>query len=310
MNERAGREFAMHRPAATGRRVDGSTVTIACATRRAWAPPPIRPAISRRLTLRASEGRPAASRQKHLDVCGERRSCFQSRVLRLTKTPSESFRMVETPLGRLTMGNIMGRLGAAINEHDLDAFVSLFATDYQSDQPAHPMRSFSGAEKVRENWSSVFAGIRDLKAELLASATSGDGVELGEWYWHGTHLDRSPSRSAASSCLVFAARRSSGAVCIWSRSNKTAPTSTKWCARRIGRRSRASAPTPCTRVRAIVGHDGHTRHAASRAAYDHRRRGPHTLKRPNSSIVRLADSAFRGGDRGLDDEIGESDPSS
>jgi ketosteroid isomerase-like protein len=92
----------------------------------------------------------------------------------------------------MTMGNIMTRLGAAINDHDLDAFVSLFATDYQSDQPAHPMRSFSGADKVRENWSSVFAGIHDLKAELLTSATTGDGMELGEWHWHGTHLDGSP----------------------------------------------------------------------------------------------------------------------
>ena len=45
---------------------------------------------------------------------------------------------------------------------------------------------------MRENWSSVFAGIRDLKAELLASATTGDGTELGEWYWHGTHLDGAP----------------------------------------------------------------------------------------------------------------------
>ena len=46
----------------------------------------------------------------------------------------------------MTMGNIMARLGAAITDHDLDAFVSLFATDYQSDQPAHPMRTFSGAD--------------------------------------------------------------------------------------------------------------------------------------------------------------------
>jgi hypothetical protein len=99
--------------------------------------------------------------------------------------------MVETPIGGGTMVNIMERLGAALNDHDLDAFVSLFATDYQSDQPAHPTRSFSGADKVRENWSSVFAGIRDLKAELLTSATAGEGVELGEWYWHGTYLDGS-----------------------------------------------------------------------------------------------------------------------
>ena len=110
------------------------------------------------------------------------------------------------------MGNIMARLGAAINEHDLDAFVSLFATDYQSDQPAHPMRSFSGADKVRENWSSVFAGIRDLKAELLASATTGDGMELGEWYWHGTHLDESPF--AMGGVIVLGVR---GEEIIWGR---------------------------------------------------------------------------------------------
>jgi hypothetical protein len=112
----------------------------------------------------------------------------------------------------MTMGNIMARLGAAINDHDLDAFVSLFATDYQSDQPAHPMRSFSGADKVRENWSSVFAGIPDLTAELMTSATTGDGMELGEWYWHGTHLDGSPF--AMRGVIVLGLR---GEEIIWGR---------------------------------------------------------------------------------------------
>ena len=58
------------------------------------------------------------------------------------------------------MGNAMASLCAAINDHDLDAFVACFADDYRSEQPAHPSRSFRGADKVRENWVSVFAGIR------------------------------------------------------------------------------------------------------------------------------------------------------
>jgi ketosteroid isomerase-like protein len=89
------------------------------------------------------------------------------------------------------MSNVMARLGAAMNAHDLDAFVALFATDYRSDQPAHPARSFRGADQVRENWTAVFAGIPDLTAELITSATAGDGVEVGEWHWHGRHLDGS-----------------------------------------------------------------------------------------------------------------------
>jgi ketosteroid isomerase-like protein len=89
------------------------------------------------------------------------------------------------------VGNAMASLGAAINDHDLDAFVACFADDYRSEQPAHPSRSFRGADKVRENWVSVFAGIPDLRADLLSSATTTDGVEVGEWHWHGTHVDGS-----------------------------------------------------------------------------------------------------------------------
>ncbi len=89
------------------------------------------------------------------------------------------------------MGDAMARVGTAINDHDLDAFVALFAPDYRSEQPAHPNRSFRGADKVRENWASVFAGIPDLSAELMTSATTRDGVEVGEWHWRGTHVDGS-----------------------------------------------------------------------------------------------------------------------
>jgi hypothetical protein len=93
------------------------------------------------------------------------------------------------------MSSVMPRLGDAINAHDLDAFVALFASEYRSEQPAHPARSFEGAAQVRENWSAVFAGIPDLQADLLTTANDGSGVELGEWHWHGTHVDGSSFES-------------------------------------------------------------------------------------------------------------------
>jgi hypothetical protein len=78
---------------------------------------------------------------------------------------------------------------AALNAHDLDAFVGCFASDYRSEQPAHPNRAFEGREKVRENWTNVFAGIPDFQAELLTSGTHEENVEIGEWLWRGTHTD-------------------------------------------------------------------------------------------------------------------------
>ena len=91
------------------------------------------------------------------------------------------------------MGEVVtNRLLAAMNAHDLDAFVACFAPNYRSEQPAHPSRAFDGSDKVRENWTSVFAGVPDFNAELLLSATTDGGVEIGEWRWSGTHTDGSP----------------------------------------------------------------------------------------------------------------------
>ncbi len=90
------------------------------------------------------------------------------------------------------MADVMNRVLAALNAHDLDAFVGCFASDYRSEQPAHPSRAFDGREKVRENWTNVFAGVPDFQAELLTSGTVAEGVEIGEWHWRGTHLDGAP----------------------------------------------------------------------------------------------------------------------
>jgi hypothetical protein len=90
------------------------------------------------------------------------------------------------------MGKVINRLLAAMNAHDLDAFVACFARDYRSEQPAHPGRAFEGSDKVRENWMNVFSGVPDFNAELLLSATTNDDVEIGEWLWRGTHTDGAP----------------------------------------------------------------------------------------------------------------------
>jgi hypothetical protein len=83
---------------------------------------------------------------------------------------------------------IAERLEAAMNAHDIDAFVSLFAPDYDSVQPAHPDRAFVGAEQVRTNWTEVFAGVPDFRAELIRATTDGD-TEWSEWHWSGTGLE-------------------------------------------------------------------------------------------------------------------------
>ena len=81
-------------------------------------------------------------------------------------------------------------LAEAMNAHDIDAFVSLFATDYDSRQPAHPDRAFVGRDQVRANWSNVFSGVPDFRADLLATAVEGDTL-WSEWRWRGTHQDGS-----------------------------------------------------------------------------------------------------------------------
>jgi ketosteroid isomerase-like protein len=84
-----------------------------------------------------------------------------------------------------TAGAVIERLLAAINGHDLDAFVECFAIDYQSEQPLHPDRVFTGRDQVRKNWSKIFSGIPDIEADMLRVAVAGDTV-WSEWHWHGT----------------------------------------------------------------------------------------------------------------------------
>jgi hypothetical protein len=85
---------------------------------------------------------------------------------------------------------LLDRLTEAQNSHDAVRVASFFSDDYQSDQPAHPDRAFTGRAQVLENWTAVFAGVPDFRAELLASCRDGD-AEWGEVEWRGHHTDGS-----------------------------------------------------------------------------------------------------------------------
>jgi ketosteroid isomerase-like protein len=85
-------------------------------------------------------------------------------------------------------GLVVERLNAAMNVHDIDAFVACFADDYESEQPAHPDRAFRGRDQVRENWSAIFEGVPDFESELIGAAATGE-TEWSEWRWRGTQSD-------------------------------------------------------------------------------------------------------------------------
>jgi ketosteroid isomerase-like protein len=98
---------------------------------------------------------------------------------------------------------LVARLNAAMNRHDLAAFVACFDPDYESEQPAHPDRQFRGVSQVERNWAAMFAGLPDFHATLVGSAGAADSVWV-EWRWRGTRADA--SRLEMCGVCIFAVR--------------------------------------------------------------------------------------------------------
>src|ERR1051325_11909106 len=69
---------------------------------------------------------------------------------------THSSRNMEVGVGTVSA---VQRLIEAINDHDLERMVSCFASGYVNETPAHPLRSFTGNEQVRTNWSQIFASV-------------------------------------------------------------------------------------------------------------------------------------------------------
>jgi ketosteroid isomerase-like protein len=89
------------------------------------------------------------------------------------------------------MTHIVERLAAAMNAHDLEGAAALIGPDYDSRQPAHPTRSFTGRSQMHANWGAMFAGIPDFHADLERSVVDGDTV-WSEWHWTGSRTDGQP----------------------------------------------------------------------------------------------------------------------
>src|SRR4051812_25273140 len=90
-----------------------------------------------------------------------------------------------------TPSAVMYRIARAVNDHDVEAFARCLAPDYDSRQPAHPARPFSGSEQARTNWTAMFESIPDLRVDIIA-LTEQDEAAWTEWHWHGTRVDGTP----------------------------------------------------------------------------------------------------------------------
>jgi ketosteroid isomerase-like protein len=88
------------------------------------------------------------------------------------------------------MPDVADYLVDAMNRHDPAAVAACSAPDYRSEQPVHPSRNFTGNEQVLANWASVFDGVPDFHADLIASVSAGS-TERAEIRWQGTHRDGS-----------------------------------------------------------------------------------------------------------------------
>ncbi|WP_426566157.1 nuclear transport factor 2 family protein [Angustibacter sp. McL0619] len=87
-----------------------------------------------------------------------------------------------------TAKEVVQRLAQATNDHDLDAIVACFATDYVNETPVHPARGFVGSAQVRSNWSQILSGVPDIRARVLAIHAEDDTV-WSEWEMSGTRRD-------------------------------------------------------------------------------------------------------------------------
>ena len=83
------------------------------------------------------------------------------------------------------MIELVERMRAALDAHDLDAFVDFFRDDYVGERPRHPGAKISSRADVRRNWEEVIADVPDLRVEVPAAVQQGDTI-WSEWRAYGT----------------------------------------------------------------------------------------------------------------------------
>jgi ketosteroid isomerase-like protein len=80
---------------------------------------------------------------------------------------------------------LLEQMRAALDAHDLDAFLEFFREDYIGERPRHPGAKISSREDVRANWAEVIADVPDLRVEVPAAVEDGDRI-WSEWRAYGT----------------------------------------------------------------------------------------------------------------------------
>ena len=76
--------------------------------------------------------------------------------------------------------SVIDRLAGAINGHDIEALAACFAPSFANDWPAHPARSFTGADQVRRNWEAIFETHPTVRAKIIKRVHRDDET-WAEW---------------------------------------------------------------------------------------------------------------------------------
>jgi ketosteroid isomerase-like protein len=80
---------------------------------------------------------------------------------------------------------LLEQMRAALDAHDLDAFVEFFRDDYVGERPRHPGSPVSSREDVRANWAEVISDVPDLRVDVPAAVQDGNKI-WSEWRAYGT----------------------------------------------------------------------------------------------------------------------------
>lgn len=86
---------------------------------------------------------------------------------------------------------VLDRLREAINSGDPSRVADCFTEDFRAELPHHPERSFTGAARVKANWTAIFSKAPDLTAEVLRTAVNGAEI-WSEWEITGVDTAGSP----------------------------------------------------------------------------------------------------------------------
>ena len=80
---------------------------------------------------------------------------------------------------------LLEQMRAALDTHDLEAFLEFFRDDYVGERPRHPGAKISSRTDVRSNWAEVISDVPDLRVDVPAAVQDGNRI-WSEWRAYGT----------------------------------------------------------------------------------------------------------------------------